>query len=210
MSMKSSTRSSTGPPIAAGDEIEQYALAEQFVHAKEQVEAEAKDEREDYAAALDQGRALGRFPHEPRTDGETHEDRGKIAQRTQCEIQEERYPSGQGVARSAKDGKLEQKNRAGNQNGGDGALDVSPDTAARRLEMAEDGAERDADGQCPHGDRSKLALARRKLHRYSPHRKALRYCDRLTAQAARISTSVYTDKCSRKFIEWLAEISPSF
>jgi hypothetical protein len=56
-----------GPPIAAGDEIEQYALAEQIVHAKEQVEAEAKDERKDYAAALDQGRALGRFPHEPRT-----------------------------------------------------------------------------------------------------------------------------------------------
>ena len=31
-----------GPPIAVGDEIEQYALAEQIVHAKQQVEAEAK------------------------------------------------------------------------------------------------------------------------------------------------------------------------
>ena len=71
-----------GPPIAAGDEIEQYALAEQIVHANEQVKAEAKDEREDYAAAFDQG-PLGGFPQEPRTNGETHEDRGEIAQRTQ-------------------------------------------------------------------------------------------------------------------------------
>jgi hypothetical protein len=80
-------------------------LAEQIVHAKEQVKAEAKDEREDYAAAFNQG-PLGGFPQEPRTDGETHEGRGKIAQRTQREIQEERHPAGQGAARSAKDGEL--------------------------------------------------------------------------------------------------------
>ena len=57
MSMKSSTPIlDAGPPMAwAGDEIEQYALAEQIVHANKQVKAEAKDEREDYAAAFDQG-----------------------------------------------------------------------------------------------------------------------------------------------------------
>ena len=34
-----------------------------------------------------------------------------------------------------------------------------------RLEMTENGAERDADGQHPPGDPDKFALARRKLHR---------------------------------------------
>jgi hypothetical protein len=53
------------------------------------------------------------------------------------------------------------------------ALDVSPDTAVLRLEMTENGAERDADGQYPPGDPEKFALARRKLHRSSPRRKVL-------------------------------------
>ena len=37
-----------------------------------------------------------------------------------------------------------------------------------RLEMAENGAERDAYGQGPPGDPGKFALARCKLHRSSP------------------------------------------
>jgi hypothetical protein len=96
-----------GPTIAAGDEIKQYALAEQVVHPVEEVEAEAQDEREDDAAALDQGFALGGFPHEPRTDNETHENRGKIPQRTQREIKQEWHSAGQRAARPAKDGKFE-------------------------------------------------------------------------------------------------------
>ena len=44
-------------------------------------------------------------------------------------------------------------------------MDVPPDAVVRRLEMAEDGAERDADGQSPPGDPGKLALARCKLPR---------------------------------------------
>src|SRR6516164_900064 len=64
----------TGPTIAASDEIEQHAVTEQAVHAIEQVESKAQDEREDHAAGFDQGLALSGGPQEPGADSQAHKD----------------------------------------------------------------------------------------------------------------------------------------
>ena len=42
-------------------------------------------------------------------------------------------------------------------------MQCTPAAVVLRVEMAKDGAEHDADWQCPPGDAGKLVLARRKL-----------------------------------------------
>lgn len=45
----------------------------------------------------------------------------------------------------------------------DQSVQCTPAAVVLRVEMAKDGAEHDADWQCPPGDAGKLVLARRKL-----------------------------------------------
>src|SRR3979490_70070 len=73
--------------------------------------------------------------------------------------EQERRLAEERAARTAEDEKLERDDRGGNQNAGDGALDVAPDAGRRRIEMAEGGAERDADQQRPQIDPDIVASA---------------------------------------------------
>src|SRR6516225_1111405 len=126
----------TGPTIAASGEIEQHALAEQAVHAIEQVEAQAQDEREDHAAGLDQGLALSEGPQEPGADSQADKDCNEIPQRAQREIQQERYPADERAERPAKDNKLEQDGHGGNQSARHGTADAAENDVVRQLEPA--------------------------------------------------------------------------